>query len=122
MIFEMSESKKKKIKTVIGIIVLIIVILGVVFLFWSIFFSNNVYLMIGSIIFIAIVAIIGYFVELYENSVYYKKRAAKIKQQVSETPIPGESSEALFCPNCGQKLYTKEATFCPNCGHKLKKD
>ena len=104
MILEMSESNKKIIKTVVGILAAIIIITAIGFLLWSIFFSGNVYLIIGSIVVIAIGAIICFFVELYEDSAYYKKKAAKSIQQVFETPIPGDSSEALFCSNCGQNL------------------
>lgn len=123
MILEMSESnKKEKIKTVVGIIAAIIIVAAIGFLIWSIFFSNNVYLIIGSIVVIAIGVIIGFFVELYEDSAYFKKKAAKSIQQVTETPIPEDSSEALFCPNCGQKLFARDAIFCANCGEKLQKD
>lgn len=50
-------------------------------LIWNFFILKNVYVFVGGIIFLIVGGIIAFFVEVIEDSMYYRKKREKLSQQ-----------------------------------------
>lgn len=117
----MENSEKIKAKHVIAGVICIIIIFFIMVLIWNFFILKNVYVFVGGIIFLIVGGIIAFFIEVIEDSMYYRKKREKLSQQEVKAQLQ-EPVISRFCPICGKELLTLDSKFCSHCGSRLEED
>ncbi len=118
----MKNSEKVKAKHIITGIIGILIIFFILVLIWNFFLLKNVYLFVGGIIFLIVGGIIAFFVEVIEDSMYYRKKRKELSQKEVKIQPQEDSAVSSFCPICGKKLFALDSEFCSHCGSKLEGD
>lgn len=66
--------------------------------------------------------IIAFFVEVVEDSMYYRKKRKEMAQKKVKTQPQEESAISRFCPICGKELLKLDSKLCSHCGSRLEED